>query len=38
MYDLSFLDSFNLMNPFESQDELTNLFTQSFLHFPQSIL
>ena len=37
IYDLSLLDSFNLMDPFETQNEWINLLTQSFLHFRQSI-
>ena len=38
IYDLSLSDSFNLIDPFETQNEWINLFTQSFLHFRQSIL
>ena len=37
MYDLSLSDSFNLMDPFETQNEWINLYAQSFLHFRQSI-
>ena len=38
IYDLSLSDSFNLMDPFETQKEWINLFPQSFLHFRRSIL